>query len=273
MYYAVRLLNTLLPLCYAAGVVAYGADFFGDVPAAAAAARRVMSATLALHATFLVTLGLYEGHLPLSSPPEVLTFVAFAVACIYVLLERVTGVDRTGLFLVALPLLLQVAGSAFLEFRTPFPAILRSPLFAIHTIAGVSGYAAFGVSAVYGCLYLLLHRALKAARFGLVFDRLPPLDLLARMSLGAVRVGVALLTVTIFFGTLWAARAVRGFAADPKFLLTVLVWAAYLSGLLLHRFLGWTERRTIGGFLVGFVLLVAAALASRLFFATFHAFA
>jgi ABC-type uncharacterized transport system permease subunit len=273
MEHVVRLLNTLLPLCYLAALIAYGIDFVRGEPAAARAARRLMNWTLGIHAAFLAAQTLADGHVPLATPPQWLSSVALAIAVVYVVVERRTGVQRTGVFLVSLSLVLQLVASAFLEIGAPLPTILQSPMFAVHTLAAVMGYAAFGVSAIYSGLYLLLHRSLKGARFGLVFDRLPPLATLAHMSLRAAEVGVGALTLTIAFGTVWAMNAVPDFVRDPKFLLTLAVWAAYLTALVLHHNLQWSERRTIRGCLWGFVLLVFAALANRLVLDTFHVFA
>ncbi|MFB3853871.1 MAG: inner membrane protein YpjD [Vicinamibacterales bacterium] len=269
----VRLLNTLLPLGYGGALSAYSMAFFGGQPLASRLARRAMEATLAAHVLFLVALTAVERHIPLSSGPEIMTVLALAVAIVYVAVERRTGVERTGMFLTLLPLTLQIVSSSFLEFQTVFPAILESPLFVLHTIAAVVGYAGFCVSAVYSGLYLVLHRSLKHGRFGLVFDRLPPLEVLARMSVGAARAGVSSLMVTIVVGSAWAFSAAPGFVRDPKFLLTVAVWGGYLIAIMLHRRSWWSDRRTVAGFLVGFVLLVGAALASRLIFDSFHTFA
>jgi ABC-type uncharacterized transport system permease subunit len=128
------------------------------------------------------------------------------------------------------------------------------------------------VSAVYGGLYLLLYWELKRSRFGLVYDRLPPLETLARMSLRAVVFGVAFLTLTIACGSLWAATAFPGFVRDPKFALTVMVWLIYALALWLHYVRHWSGRRTIRISLVGFAALVLAVLAARLF-DSFHVFA
>ena len=151
--------------------------------------------------------------------------------------------------------------------------MLKSPLFAFHTLAAVVGYTAFALSAVYGVLYLVLHHELKRSRFGLVYDRLPPLEVLARMSLRSVIVGLFALTVTIVCGSLWASSEFPGFTRDPKFLLTLSVWAVYGVALGLHWGRGWSGRRTITMSLVAFGLLLFSMLASRLLFASFHAFA
>jgi len=270
---ASRLVNTLLPLMYALTVVAYAADFFREDVFARGAARRLMELTLGLHAAHLALRTALYDHVPLASLAEVATTVAFAVALVYIVVERRSGSPRTGLFVVSLSLAAQTLSSAFLESHVSFPPILRSPLFALHTVAAVIGYAAFALSAVYGVLYLLLHHELKRSRFGLVYDRLPPLETLARMSLGAVLVGLAALTVTIACGSLWAASEFPGFTRDPKFLLTVAVWVTYGIALGLHWGRGWSGRRTITMSLIAFGLLIFSMLAGKLLFESFHVFA
>jgi HemX protein len=270
---ASRLVNTLLPLMYALTLTAYAADFFREDPFARRAARRLMELTLLLHAAHLALRTALYDHVPLAAPAEMATTVAFAVSLVYLVVERRTGTTRTGVFVVSFALVAQTLSSAFLERDVRFPAVLRSPLFAVHTLAAVVGYAAFALSAVYGVLYLVLHHDLKRSRFGLVYDRLPPLEVLARMSLRSVVVGLGALTVTIACGSLWASSEFPGFTRDPKFLLTVAVWAVYGVALGLHWGRGWSGRRTITMSLVAFTLLVFSMIASRLFFASFHAFA
>jgi ABC-type uncharacterized transport system permease subunit len=264
---ASRLVNTLLPLLYALTLTAYAADFFREDAFARGAARRLMELTLLLHAGHLALRTALYDHVPLAAPAEMATTVAFAVSLVYLAVERRTGTTRTGVFFVSFALLAQTLSSAFLERDVRFPAVLRSPLFAVHTLAAVA------LSAVYGVLYLVLHHELKRSRFGLVYDRLPPLEVLARMSLRSVAVGLFALTVTIACGSLWASSQFPGFTRDPKFLLTLAVWAVYVSALALHWGRGWSGRRTITMSLVAFTLLLFSMLASRLLFASFHAFA
>jgi HemX protein len=271
---ASRLLNTLLPLLYALTVAAYAADFFREDAFARRAAHRLMELTLLFHVAHLALRTALYDHVPLASLAEVATTVAFAVAFVYIVVERRSGSTRTGLFVVSFSLVAQTLSSAFLETgHVSFPPILKSPLFAIHTVAAVIGYAAFALSAVYGVLYLLLHHELKRSRFGLVYRRLPPLEVLARMSLGAVLVGVAALTVTIVCGSLWASSEFPGFTHDPKFLMTLGVWLVYGLAIALHWGRGWSGRRTITMSLVAFGLLVFSMVAAKVLFESFHVFA
>ncbi|HEY7412294.1 MAG TPA: cytochrome c biogenesis protein CcsA [Vicinamibacteria bacterium] len=270
---AVSLLNLLLPLLYGAATVAYAVDFFRDLAPAARRARRLLGVTIALHALYLgLRTVLYE-HIPLASSFEVLTTVALALAVVYLWVERRTGVVKTGMFIVAFCFTFQAVSSAFLTNPLRFPEVLRSPLFGLHTMAAVLGDTAFAVSAVYGVLFLLLHHELKASRFGIVYQRLPPLDVLARLSLRAAVLGLAFLTLTIAIGAVWAAQQFPGFHGDPKFLLILLVWLVYGAALGLNYRWGWNGRRAIYVSLLGFALMLAQAAIARLWLRSFHGFA
>lgn len=268
-----RLITTVLPMIYLLAVVAYVADFVAFNPRAARAARHLLTAALGTHAVQIGLAASLYRHVPLASREEVMGTVAFAIAAVYLLVERRTKVGRTGAFVVGAALVLQTVSSAFVEPVTRFPDVLRSPLFAVHAGSAVAGYAAFGLSAVYGVLSLLLHRALKRRTFGIVFDRLPSLDVLTRMSLSAAAVGALFLGAAIALGMVWASWEFPGFLTDPKVVMTVIVWLAYVAVLFAHYRLHWSRRRSIGLSLVAFVLLIASALATVFGLPSFHTFA
>ncbi len=270
---ATRLLNTLLPMLYALAVAAYALEFFREDRSAGRVARRSMAFVLGLHLVYLTLLTARYAHLPLASGGELLTMVAFAAAATYVFVERRSGSASTGVFVVSFSFILQTLSSAFIAPDATFPELLRSPLFALHTIAAVLGYTAFAVSAIYGGLYLLLYWELKRSRFGLIYDRLPPLEDLARMSMRATLFGVVFLTVTIACGSFWASVEFPGFVRDPKFLFTLVVWSIYAAAAWLHYGRNWSGRKAIRITLVGFAALVLSGLAARLFFDSFHDFA
>jgi ABC-type uncharacterized transport system permease subunit len=270
---AIRLLNTLLPIVYALTVLAYLSYFVREDPLAARVGRSLLFGALALHASYLALRTAAYAHVPLASVFELLTSVAFGLALVYLYVEARTRVATTGAFVIAFVFAFQTVSTAFVSPPETFPAVLRSPLFALHTAAAVLAHTAFAVSAVYGVLFLLLHHELKASRFGIVYRRLPPLDVLARMSLGAWTLGLVFLSATIAIGALWAAGRYPAFARDPKVLLTFVVWGIYAGGLWLHHRQGWPGRRTMYVSLVGFALMVVSMAAVRLFLPSFHWFA
>jgi ABC-type uncharacterized transport system permease subunit len=273
LHATISLLNTLLPMLYAIAALAYLVDFFRDDPLAEKAAWPLLVLVVALHATYLaLRTSLYE-HIPLASMFEVMTVVAFAVAVVYLYVEYRTKTHKTGMFLITFSFVFQTISSAFIKTTGDFPVILRSPLFGIHTGSAVIGYTAFAVSAIYGVLYLLLYHDLKASRFGVFYQRLPSLDILAKMSLRAAVFGVVFLTSTILFGAIWASQKFPNFYEDPKFIMTLVVWSIYVLGILLHYGRGWAGKRTVYFSLFGFALIVFSMIAARYWLPSFHGFA
>ena len=272
MQAAIALLNTLLPIGYAVVAMSYSIEFFRQDPFAKRVNVPLLGGLVGLHAVYLgLRMFLYQ-HIPLASFYEVLTSIAFALAVVYLIIETTLKDQRTGMFVLTFGFGFQTVASAFMTDTFEFPEVLRSPLFGVHTGAAVLGYTSFAVSAIYGVLYLLLYHDLKASRFGLVYQRLPSLDVLARMSLQAAVMGVVFLTTTISIGILWAAQKFPGFHSDPKFVTTVIVWLVYVGAIASHYGLKWDGRRTIYVSLFGFVFMVLSMFLVQVL-PSFHGFA
>jgi HemX protein len=142
-------------------------------------------------------------------------------------------------------------------------------------------YTALSLGFVYAVLYLILARQLMRRRFGLLFRRLPSLDTLERMSVGAVELGVPLLFLSLCLGHLWMYdlrdRVTREVADqlspfDPKILMAWLVLLIYSVGLAGHRLLGWRGRRMSVMAVAAYVAVVVATGLIHHLFPSFHNF-
>jgi len=197
---------------------------------------------------------------------------------VYLALEWRWKDKATGVFLLVHVLFFQVLSSAFVTHSREVDEILRSPLFCVHVTAALLGYVALSVAAVYGAMYALLYRELKKHRVGLIFRRLPNLETLSRLNLGAVLFGWTGLTLAILLGSFWAGelasqgRLEGSFYTVPKFLLTTILWVLYgltLGGRCLFR---WPNRQLAYLSVLAFFLMVASSLAVNLFLPSFHQF-
>jgi ABC-type uncharacterized transport system permease subunit len=220
-------LRCAVPTLYAATVALYGLRFFGRAEGLHRLARPCFLITLVVHALFLTAFIAVNHRVPLAAPAEILTVIAFCTALAYGYVETRTRNLATGLFALGFSMFFQLAASGRIALEQEVPALLRLPAFGIHTGAAILGYSAFAVSAIYGFLFLLLYRELKANRFGLLYRRLPPLEILGMMNIRAAVLGLASLTVAILAGAFWASRLYPGFTADPMFLATLCVWGVY----------------------------------------------
>ena len=77
----------------------------------------------------------------------------------------------------------------------------RGPLFALHVTFAILAYAAFTFSFVLSVLYLIQKRQLRRVHTGLLFARLPALDVIGRMNRTSVTIGLSVLGVSVVLGS------------------------------------------------------------------------
>jgi len=272
------ILNWFLPVGYLAALLAYLGVFVETRPAIERVATALTWGVVLIHAAYLALAATAFRHMPTANTWESMSFIAFAVALVYLVLEWRQAERSTGVFLLAATLLFQTLSSAFVTHTRAVPEILRSPMFAVHVTAALVGYVALAVSAVYGLMYLLQYRQLKQQHVGLLFQRLPNLEILSRLNVGALALGWIGLTIAILAGAVWATmlqlsgRLEGSFITDPKFLLTVGLWVLYglcLGGRYLLR---WANRTLATVSIVGFALMLASSLMVTLVLPSFHDF-
>ena len=271
-------MDVLVPLLYVAAWGNYALFFFRDPPFSRRTASPLLAVAAAAHGTGIVSTALAHHRCPLGNLPEILSVLAFGVVAVYLLLERRQRNKYSGMFLLTPVVPIMIVVSSLAPALQAPPDLLRSPLFGLHTTMALLGYASFLVCTVYGVMYLLLYRTLKARAFGLVFHRLPSLDGLAGMAVGAATMGFLALTATITLGLVWGSQAPagallpHGLWGDPKIGLTLLVWAAYGAGIATRYVFRWSNRPTMVLFLCAFVVAVLTVVALHTVLPTFHDF-
>jgi len=262
--------NWLLPLLYLALLVDYGATFFLRTRIRVRSPWLVV--VVAVHAMWIAMATVQLGHPPVTDSREILTVLAIALAGVYAWVEAAGRDRRTGVFVLLLVFIFQYTSSILTAGRAAASteeAAVASMWTRIHVVPALVAYTATALAGVYGLLYLAAQRGLRQHRFGMLFDRLPPLDLVATMVWHALATGFVCLTVTIAVAPL----LVSGEHGDPitakvvaKIVTGCVAWAIYAAAML-GRWLGrWSMSRVaaiaVAGFLAVMALLVASALLS-----------
>jgi ABC-type uncharacterized transport system permease subunit len=103
---------------------------------------------------------------------------------------------------------------------------------------------------------------MKHHNFGLLFDRLPPLDLLGRMCFQALLVGFAFITITMITGVLFSqTRPQTGASMDPKLLAKIIIgstaWVICAVDVFGKYVLKWSISRVSAIALTGFLIIAA----------------
>jgi len=175
-----------------------------------------------------------------------------------------------GPFLIPFVILFSGAGLLLPMHASAPAAETHGTLFALHVTFGIFAYAAFTFSFVLSILYLLQDRQIRRGRTGLLFSRLPALEVIGRMNRTSVSIGLGALGGSILFGLLWANR-VWVTLGDPK-----IEWA--LATLFLYGFLLWMERRGWKGprvailSICGYALVLFSYTVVNIFFSRSHVF-
>lgn len=224
----------------------------------------------AVHALLLVGVGWSYREVPLVNAYNVFSFLALSLLVVYQALEWRFRVKTTGAFILAVAFVLHGASWPQLGVRPELIPRLQDPWFAAHVILAIMGYTAFIVSAIYGVLYLALYRSLKRRTFGLIFQRLPALDLLSRMNAHAALFGLGCLSVAIGLGMALARNVEASFYRDPTFLQSLLTWVVYGGFALAYYPLRWRGTRQVYVSLAGFAVAVGSMTVVLILFRTFH---
>jgi HemX protein len=266
----------LLPLAYLLVAIDYGFLFFASQPFAERTATPALRGTVLLHLAYLLGEVVQWRQLPAATVPQALSVVAFAVAVVYVFVEWHGRARTTGFWLVSLVFFFQLLSTILAAMLThsspPDRAIFHDPFFSLHVSLALLGYAAFVVAAAYAFLFLQLYRDLKAGRFSTFYGKLPPLEVLEKMMIGAIWVGFVTLAGAVVTGVLWSERTNYGSLSDPKILFTLAIWALYGAALLMRRLRRWQGRQTALASLTGFGVILFSLMAVNLFLTGFHGF-
>lgn len=273
MLSGIHTINILLPIFYFATLVVYFYDFLKEEKKLANIKRVFLFITLFLHLIYIVLRTIAFDHPPITNVFEIFTILAITISFSYFLVELVSDIRGTGPFIIILPFLFQLISSLFIQDLTEVKDVLRSNLLGIHVISALLGYSGFTISAVYGFLYLVLYKDIKLNKFGLIFNRLPNLEVLERLSLYSAIIGFIALTIAIIIGVIWLPIAFPHFSyTDPKLIGTFLVWILYAVGITSKVFGKWRGKKLVLLSITGFTIAIISTILSNFLAQSFHSF-
>ncbi len=263
----------ILPLLYAFTVWYYYQAFFTGRPGYETRKRFFLYFTIGLHFSYLLLRTVEFNHPPITTIFEIMTVIAFCITTAYVYLEMRTKIHGTGTFILTLAFIFQLISSLFIKNMLEVKTVLRSNLLGFHVTSALLGFTAFALSAMYGLLYLMLYHDIKVNRFGVIYKRLPNLEILESLSFRSTIFGFSLLTIAILIGFIWLPRAFQQFSyTDPKLVGTLFTWGLYGLGLIAKRIGGFQGRRLVILEIFGFVLALFSMSVINIFFSEFHKF-
>ncbi len=201
---------------------------------------RLAVPALVLHGTLIVRDAFAYGRMPLIGMRETLSFLALALAALYLVAAWNRKRDLFTFIVIPFILFLQIGSLISPSMTGPLPPVLDTVWFELHVILSFVSYAFFAMGAFFGVIAL--------AR------REEPAE---RSQYRNVILGYVLFSAAMIFGGIWAFYAWGTYWLwTPKELWTTIVWFFY--SLYLHARLvrGWKGPKTVWMGIVGFVIVL-----------------
>lgn len=270
-----QVLEIALPVLYGIVFVVYLRHFLkpgggSDGPFTGAG---LLYGTLGIHVGYLVLLATHIEHIPVSSRAEFLSLVALCIGLVYAFAERRHGDPNTGVFFIALVVATQSWSSILMEPSSPYPLLEEHSVYGVHVLFTVFGFTALAVSALYALMYILLSRQLKSRNLGVIFKRLPSLNILEKMGRLSTLCGVVLLGTGLATGHFLAVYLLENIDfLDPKIIVAYIAWTAYAAGYLVVKLRGLSGVRMAYLSLIGYLALIGSMVVINTFADTFHSF-
>ena len=172
-----------------------------------------------------------------------MSLFGWLLALTYLVLEFYHRQRSVGPFVLAFILAFFLAAH-FAPAGRMAPTPARGAVFAFHVTLSILAYAAFALSFVLSLIFLLENRLLRHRKVGDVVWRLPPLELLERMSQSSVLIGLISIAIGTVLGFIWVDRLTGQYwYYDPKYVITLLVLLLYAVYLRLARTAPWRGAR------------------------------
>lgn len=183
----------------------------------------------ASHTLALLTRYVEAGHTPVTNLYESLSFFAWTVIGILLIVQMKYRIKVIGAFLSPIAVILMLFALALPKEIVPLAPVLQSLWHPFHVFFAFLGNAIFALAFCCAVMYLIQENQLKSKKLGAITHRLPSLMVLDDLNYQALKFGFPLLTLGIITGAIWAEYAWgRYWAWDPKetwSLITIIIYS------------------------------------------------
>ncbi|MDX2479619.1 MAG: c-type cytochrome biogenesis protein CcsB [Desulfuromusa sp.] len=268
-----NLLFSITTLIYLVASILYLVAMIGKKQQAGRVGRWVLLAGVILHAACFAVRHSTAGGTPVTSLHESLSFFAWCLVLLYLLLDLRFRLSVMGAFAAPLAFLLMIGSALSPAIVVQLNPVLQNWLFPVHITFAFLGHAAFALSFGAGVMYLIQNRMLKSKRFTGIYQLLPSLDILDKVNYTCLSIGFPLMTLGLISGAVWANTAWGTYWRwDPKETWSLITWFLYAALLHGRLTIGWRGRKAAIFSIIAFMFLLFTFLGVNLLLGGYHTF-
>lgn len=251
---------------YSVSAALYLAYLVRSRPSLATCGLLALIGGFVLHAAGIIESFVTHGLSSIMNLAEGLSFLAWLLVGGFLVMDRRYRLPVIGAFVTPLVLLVVLPSLLLHSNERPLPASFALAGLPVHVVIAFLGIAVFALATGVAVMYVLLERQVKGKRFGVLFSRLPSLEVLDEINSTLVRLGFVALSITLVTGSFFAKEAWGDYWRwDPKQTLSLLGWLLYAALIHARLFIGWRGRRVALLTMVGFGVLFVSFVGLKLF--------
>ena len=267
------LFSVISTLLYAVGTVGYLIYVVRTEKAIHRIAYGFLLAGFMCHTIGLAMLVGQIRQMPVTTLPQTFSLFAWAIVGSYLAFQLKFNIRILGTFVSPLAVVFMLLSSAIPGRVIPNSQLFKSFWLTLHVATMFIGMAIFALAFCAGIMYLLQERQIKSKSFGLLYRRLPSLEVLDSLNYVCLTFGFPLISIGLISGFVYAGAVWQSYWHwDPKEILSVVSWLIY--AVLLHERLavGWRGRRAAIMAIVGFSVILVTFVGTSMILEVHHSF-
>jgi len=212
-------------------------------------------------------------QMPVTTLPQTFSLFAWAIVGSYLAFQLKFNIRILGTFVSPLAVVFMLLSSAIPGRVIPNSKLFKSFWLTLHVATMFIGMAIFALAFCAGIMYLLQERQIKSKSFGLLYRRLPSLEVLDSLNYVCLTFGFPLITIGLISGFVYAGAVWQSFWHwDPREILSVVTWLIY--AVLLHERLavGLRGRRAAIMAIIGFSVILVTFVGTSFILEVHHSF-
>ena len=233
--------------------------------------RRPLVSSLASGAVALglifhtVSIGLHSaitGHGPYTTSYEIAMFLAWFIVAIYFLTEWKYKIKDLGSFVIPLVFLVMLVSVFLSKDAGLVPESEVRFWLTMHRTLSIIGYAAFSIAFAAGIMYLIQEHQVKSKKLGIMYFRMPSLEVLDDLNFKVITIGFPLFTLGFMTGSIWNTKMDQAFFAWnlAKTMPMVMGWLIYGLVFFGRMATGLRGKKAAQGAILGFFAVIGSYL-------------
>ena len=246
--------------CYLAASLGYFVYLVYRRPLVSSLAGGAVALGLISHT---VSIGLHSaitGHGPYTTSYEIAMFLAWFIVVIYFLTEWKYKIKDLGSFVIPLVFLVMLVSVFLSKDAGLVPESEVRFWLTMHRTLSIIGYAAFSIAFAAGIMYLIQEHQVKTKKLGIMYFRMPSLEVLDNLNCKVITIGFPLFTLGFMTGSIWNTKVDQAFFSWDlvKTMPMVMVWVIYGLVFFGRMVTGLRGKKAAQGVILGFFAIIGS---------------